>query len=536
MSRLVWAAVLAAQWALAQNAPAVLPCDNKSVNKVDAYRVVTVQLLYVNCDTELTRFDTTATLNGATATVHLNTARDSWLRIEFSKPVLEGGQDYQLVLAPDGQAIVAKPVGTVQGPFEPLKILISTKAEAVIQTGLVNDFGVKFEIYSLIAFLSFPPDGPTFNEVILGNVRVQHLATTVPLKDSIVTECQANASCPPPQTTQPQVYGRAEVTLTLDHLYQPKATLQVTGLTDIFKQLLKIQSDVTLGAVPKTKDDSQWYLKLDHQAGPGSKPGVAIEAKIAPTLGRPLLGGFFFQPALNMDIGSGSVSSVKVNDTIIPSLGLTRLWRSNERGLEAIRITPALSFETNREFTKRNVVYDQDVQFFFSRLSKTRLQNSWVKYMTMQKDPKTKDVKFRSDLADWGAGVQVFLGGEFGHAIDDVTVKASKSSASVVIPTFPVARIRPKLSAFFEYKRITFTATAIPRFLATTEYTTRESSDGKSIRLIPVSGWRPYGEAGVTIGLDTSGHIALNTTYKLGSQPPTFVYANAVQSGLLLKY
>ena len=52
--------------------------------------------------------------------------------------------------------------------------------------------------------------------------------------------------------------------------------------------------------------------------------------------------------------------SKQVNDTIVPSLGLTRLWRSNERGFQAIRITPAAAFETNREFTKRNVVYNQD--------------------------------------------------------------------------------------------------------------------------------------------------------------------------------
>src|ERR1700682_2841877 len=136
MRRLIWLFAPAGRCALAQNAPAVLPCDNKGVNKLDAFHVVTVQLLYINCDTELTRFDTTATLNGATAQVRLNTARDSWLRVEFSKPVLAGGQDYELVLAPDGKAAVAKPAGPVQGPFEPLKLPISTKPKAEIRTGL----------------------------------------------------------------------------------------------------------------------------------------------------------------------------------------------------------------------------------------------------------------------------------------------------------------------------------------------------------------------------------------------------------------
>jgi hypothetical protein len=58
----------------------------------------------------------------------------------------------------------------------------------------------------------------------------------------------------------------------------------------------------------------------------------------------------------------------------------------------------------------------------------------------------------------------------------------------------------------------------------------------KSIRLDAVSGFRPYGEASIKFTLDQSGHIALNSIYKLGSQPPTFQYVNSVQSGLLFIY
>ena len=60
----------------------------------------------------------------------------------------------------------------------------------------------------------------------------------------------------------------------------------------------------------------------------------------------------------SIDIGSGTVEGVKVNDTIIPSLGLTRLYRRKHRGLEAVRVRPGVSFETNKEFTKQNLVYD----------------------------------------------------------------------------------------------------------------------------------------------------------------------------------
>ena len=551
--RLICLLALACASLEAQNAAAVLPCDNKSIQKEDAFRVVTTRLVYVNCDlTTLTQFETSASLTivdngqpvpvaGVSGSVRLFRKGEAWLQIELAKAggseVLKTGQDYEIVLAPDKQASVAKFDGTVQGPFEPLKIPISTKPTATIKPGLVRDLGVTFEIYSPLALRAFGPNDPKFAEVILSKLPAYHLATTQPIGPT-VTECQANGTCPVPplgEHQRPADYGRALVKLDTDHLYQAKATLAVTGLNGVFNQPLKIQSDIALGAVPKTKDDSAFYLKLDHQAGPGSKPGLALEARIAPSLGRPLAGGAFWKPALNMDIGSGSVSSVKVNDTIVPSLGVTRLWRFETRGLEALRYTPALSFETNREFNKRNLVFDQDFQFFLSGLTATRLERSWAKYNKLTAQQK-KDTKFRADLADGGAGVQFFLGSEFGHSVDAVTVKASKSTASVVVPTFGVARIRPKLSAFAEYKRLNFTLSAVPRYLFNPEYTTRESADGKSVRLVPVSGFRPYGEAGITIGLDSSGHIALNTTYKLGSQPPTYQYVNTVQTGLLLKY
>jgi hypothetical protein len=322
--------------------------------------------------------------------------------------------------------------------------------------------------------------------------------------------------------------------LTTDRLRQPKATLEVEGLQDLFGDPLKIQSDVTLGAVPKTKDDSMFYLKLDHQAGPGSAPGYAIEVKLAPDLGPPSIGGFTWRPALNMDIGAGTVSNVKVNDTIIPSVGLTELFRTEHRGPEALRITPAISFETNKEFNKKNLIYDQDFQFFVSQLVSSRTVRAWQKFNELK--PKNPDLTFTNELANWGAGVDLFAGSELGGALMTQTVKASKSSSSVSVPTYMVARVRPKLSAYAEYKRIHLTFSVIPRYLLATEYATRESKDGKTIRLVAVSGFRPYGEAGVNCGLDQSGHIALNTTYKLGSQPPSFQQTNTVQTGLLIKY
>lgn len=541
-----------------QNAPVPLPCDVKDFAKgVDSYRVVSAQVLYANCGrTNLLQFDTTAALYlgvggdrrpvaGVTASVRLFRPEDPWIRIDFIRTdggqVLEKGKDYEVDLAPDQQGTIIVAVdgrrAPAVGPFEKLTISFSTKPDATVTPSDISRRGVTFQVFSNVALQPFNENGPLFAEISALKTKIYHRAKTVP-KGTTVPPCAPAVICPPPEPFQdnPETFGRAEVTLTSDHLQQPKATLEVDGLRDFFGDILKIQNDVTLGAVPKTKDDSMWYLKVDHQAGPGSKPGYAIEAKLAPLLGRRTFGDFTWRPAINMDIGAGTVGNVKVNDTIIPSLGLTQLRRRESTGLEAVRITPALSFETNKEFNKKNLVYDQDFQFYLGPLDSSKLVRAWNKYNQLKKDPNNKDLKFSNELSNWGAGIQLFVGWEVGGALMTQTVKASKSSSSVNVPTYTVARIRPKIAAYLEYKRINLTLSALPRYLFESEYTTRESSDGKTITLVPVSGFRPYGEVSMNVGLDESGHIALSTTYKLGSQPPTFQSANTVQTGLLLKY
>lgn len=538
----------------AQNAPVSLPCDAKDFAKgVDAYRIVTAQVVYVNCGRmNLLQFDTTAALYlgvggdrkpvvGVVASVRLFGPEDPWIRIDITKAgggsPLEKGKDYELDLAPDRNATVFVKVkgqpapAPMHGPFETLTVSLSTKPNATIKPFTVSSLGATFDIYSNIALQPFNESGPQFFEISALKTKVYHKTNSSPV-GTTVPGCDPTGSCEARENAE--TFGRARVTLTADRLSQPKATLEVQGLRDFFGDTLKIQNDVTLGAVPKTKDDSTWYLKVDHEAGPGSKPGYAIEAKLAPTLGRPGIAGFTWQPALNMDIGAGTVGNVKVNDTIIPSLGLTQLFRKESSGLEAVRVTPAVSFETNKEFNHKNLIYDQDFQFFIGQLRSSRVVRAWRRFMELK--PKNPDLTFSNELANWGAGLQPFIGAELGGSLMAQTVKASTSSSTVSVPAYAVARLRPKIAAFAEYKRINLTLTAFPRYLFTTEYATRESSDGKTIRLAPVAGFRPYGEAGINIGLDQFGHIALCTTYKLGSQPPTFQYTNTVQTGFLIKY
>jgi hypothetical protein len=557
---------LSAAAACAQNAPVPLPCDTKSVQAADAYRVVSQNRLYIHCDnTNIAKLDTNANLfvvAGAARTpvpAVLATVQrvpgGSWLQVDFQNGpnglALAENKDYQIDLAYDQNATVEVQTAVVDpqtgqkvrkplpmaGPFAPLTVSFSTKPVASITGDLVATTGSVFQVHSNVALAPFSPGQLKFVEFTPLRVKRYHdmkpelVGPTVPCH--LPTPC---APPPPPPGGDPGAFGRVKISLDTDELRQAKATLAVEGLVDLFGQSLKAQSDVTLGAVPKTKDDSLYYLKFDHQAGRGSKPGYAIEAKLAPDLGPPMWSGFVWQPALNMDIGAGTVTGVNVNDTIIPSLGVTSFKTLDRTDLQAVRITPAISFETNKEFNKKNLLYDQDFQFIFGFLNSSRLVRAWKNYNDFHSKPENKDVKFSNDFANWGGGLNVFLGSEIGGALESVTVKASKSTDSVLVPTYSIARLRPKLSGNVEYKRINLTLSFLPRYLFETEFATRQSADGKTIRLVPESGFKPYGEASLSIGLDESGHVSFTSTYKLGAQPPTFQSTNVVQTGILLKY
>ena len=536
--------------------PANLPCDVQAQAKSgNLYRIATPTRLYVNCDnTSLEQFSTTGNLyllstdskavSGPAAPVTVKLHPDKkgrptpWLAITLSGAGggrLEGGKSYRLVLAEEGKAAVkvaGQPEAT--GPFKPLALDISTTPAARIAPSFLGrDKGAGFLVSSNVALCGVEGAAIQFHEIGLLGQKIYHNAEAIPFRDSDAPRCVSNGNygdMPNPDT--PDSYGRATVKLKVDQLRQSSATIEITGIHDIFGQDLALKNDVSLGGVPKTKDDAFWYMKFNHQAGPGSLPGWVVDAKLAPQVGHPVLGGFFWKPALNMDIGGGVVSQVKENDTITASLGLTRLYRTETRGLEAFRFTPAVTFETNREFNQRNLISDVDVAFDFTGLTAPRARRSWEIY-NKSKDP---DKKYSSELAAGGAGIQFFLGSEVGHSMDAQTVNAANSSAAVRVAPYSVARIRSKATAFAEYKRLSLSLTATCRYLFTTEIATRQSVDQKSIRLDPISGFRPYGEAGIRFTLDPSGHIAFNTTYKLGSEPPSFIYANTVQSGLLFVY
>jgi hypothetical protein len=215
-------------------------------------------------------------------------------------------------------------------------------------------------------------------------------------------------------------------------------------------------------------------------------------------------------------------------------LAASRLFRFKSTTLEGLRWTPGATFETNKDRNKFNLLYDQEIQLHFGRVYKPVAVRARELHRKLKE--KTPDLKLSEVRADYGYGLQVFAGTELGSSVTERTAKASRSTAEITIPTYAVARLRPRMRAFLETRWVTFDFSCTGRYLLAEENLTRESVDGRQIFLYQEKGWRPYGEASISINLDRSGHIALSSTYKLGSQPPNFLKANTVQTGILLRY
>ena len=218
--------------------------------------------------------------------------------------------------------------------------------------------------------------------------------------------------------------------------------------------------------------------------------------------------------------------------------------------LEAVRFKPGVAYETNRKGTTGNLLADVDGQFMLSNWyhpKANKQRQDWIDAVNGALADKADgkqaitDIKIEEIPANFGWGVQFFLGTELGGALNERMAQASKGSAGtpgyqVELPKFTVVRIRPKVRTFVELWRVTVDTTFIPRYLFTREYYSFESPDSKTVFLGDLKGWANYLESSLKFQLDSAGHAALSATWKHGIVPPSYIRANTVQSGLEFKF
>jgi hypothetical protein len=313
----------------------------------------------------------------------------------------------------------------------------------------------------------------------------------------------------------------------------------IDGLLDVFGKPLKIdpKSKFKTQKAPTSKDASQYYINLNYAAGVGSKPAWAADTKIAPQVGR-LEKGFQFSPSFTSDIGHNSISGVTYTDTIDFGLSASRIFINPASSVREISFTPGITYETDREFDRDNLLGTTDVRFVFPHLWNLQANRQIAEFITAHKtNPNlTPD---QVPVPHYGYELDLHVGTETGGDLADTTVKATAGGAKATLPTYTIVRFVPEVHAQLQLAQgswgFAFEFTGTERYLATTENTIIQLSNN-SLLLEHLTGWKPYGVLSATIKPDQTGHLAISITYKDGYAPPKFQRINAVQVGVVLMY
>ena len=475
---------------------------------------------------------------GTSRQATLKNADDSWLELTFDTPdgSFQSKTSYRLITEAEYHSV----------KYEPAKYEFDTTPEAtfLLPPGARDKAGeVRLIFRSKVA------------------LNKESLATVVVTEDRPVA-AQDNMAVKPGEKSAPVRFvpiaeqqtgsdqiGEATVYLADEDIRSLNTHLSVKGVKNILgaEVLVPAKSRLKFPGAPKDKDSSDFYVRLLGQSGKG-KPGWAADVKFAPEVAN-LGHGYFLQPSVLADVGWGTVKDTSPTNMIKAGLGVTKYMASNSGALRGARITPQLSFETDRTGKHQNMLFDGDIQFFGKGWRNT-IQTKNEQKFAAAADNAVKAGKKAPDpdsieKATTGWQFQAFLGTEIGGRLSSDTVKSSDKATSVMLPTYTIARLRPKLTLLKEINRFSLTLAVTPRVLIEGEKVTREQliADPKDatknvsqIYVKEAKGLRAYGEAGVSWQFDTEGHYALSVIYKVGSMPPNFDFVSTVQTGITVKF
>jgi hypothetical protein len=316
----------------------------------------------------------------------------------------------------------------------------------------------------------------------------------------------------------------------------------VEGLEDIFGGPLKLdpKSKFVTQKAPATKDASQYYANVNYAAGVGSKPAWILDGKLAPSLGS-LVHGFQFFPLIMADIGHNTINGMAYTDTIDLGGSASRVFRTDNGyfPLQEILFTPGITYETDREFDRDNLLATFDLRYSFAHLYNPQSTRSLrkfadiVKRMKNSSAPTLQPEQIPPPL--FGYALDFHTGLEAGGALVNTAVKATSGAATRVVPTYMIARIVPQVHGLIQVWRFSLDSSAAIRYLVATENTVVQLPN-KNLILEKLSGWKAYGVINGNWSLDNVGHFAITVAFKDGFAPPKFQRVNTVQVGLTIKY
>jgi hypothetical protein len=342
----------------------------------------------------------------------------------------------------------------------------------------------------------------------------------------------------PRLTDSPDYFGSLILTLDNANKDTQQIPVSVTGLQDFSGAAVKLdaKSQLVPEKAPANKDASNYYINFNYGAGKGSKPGWLLDGKIAPVFGK-LYHGYQFSPVASADVGQNQVGSLKYTDTIDFGAALIHMYRPSDF-LQGFLVSPGITYETDREFDRHNLLATPDFRYNFVGLYNPRQRRSLNKFSKELEIAEAKKIPWtraNSKSAFFGYVLDFHTGFELGGALKDTTVKASVGKATLGLPSYNIARVVPQVHGLLELGRFSVDATGYVRYLATVENTVLERPD-HTLFLKRLHGWNSYGVVSGSWNIDPAGHFAFTVAYKDGFAPPRFSRVNTVQSGITLKY
>lgn len=328
--------------------------------------------------------------------------------------------------------------------------------------------------------------------------------------------------------------------LTLDNANKDTQQIPVgvADLVDFAGKPVKLDSKSQLvpEKAPASKDASNYYINFNYAGGKGAKPGWVLDGKVAPVIGK-LYHGYQISPSASADVGQNQVGPLKYTDTIDFGGSLVHMYRPSNF-LQGFLVSPGITYETDREFDRHNLLATPDFRFNFFGLYNPRQRRSLNKFSRELEIAEAKKIPWtraNSKPAFFGYVLDFHTGFELGGALEDTIVKASSGKATLPLPSYNIARIVPQVHGLLELGRFSIDATGYARYLTTVENTVLEHPD-HTLSLERLHGWNGYGVITGSWTFDPAGHFAFTVSYKDGFAPPKFNRVNTVQSGITLKY
>ena len=439
-------------------------------------------------------------------------------------------------------------------------------------------YGKKYKVVLALGSRSQPPDSripPTAFDIDVSNTVVVNPAAALSRKNTFefishvgfkqtsvcslqvqdfsgrtktirVHDCRLRAPIPPTVAAatiariapSPEDIGSFQLTLDNADMSTQQLPYAVPDLTDIYGNPVKFdsKSQISPEQAPASKDASSYYVNFNYAAGKGSKPGWALDGKVAPPIGT-LHRGFQFSPLASADVGQNQVAKITYADTIDFGGSFSRIYEPNNV-LQGVLFSPGITYETDKEFDRNNLLATPDLRFNFAGLYNTRRRRTLSKFSKELEIAKRNNIPWSTANTRpvlLGYALDFHTGIEAGSALTDTTVKASSGPAKMLLPTYPIARIVPRIHGLFEIGRFSIDATGTARWLTAVENTVLERSD-HSLFLKRAHGWYGYLVLAGSWNFDPAGHFAFTVAYKNGFSPPRFARVNTVQSGITIKY